>query len=212
MPDYSKTVIYKIQHQDNGELLYVGSTTHFIERKSRHKSRCHNPNTKENNLKLYQMIRQNGGWECFRMVQLKDFPCENKRQAEAEEDKIMLELKANMNSNRASRTDKQYCLDNKDKRREYNKQYRVYNVDKIKEQKREYYTKNIDKFKEYKKEYTLKNAEKIKESNKEYRLQNAEKIKEKIVCVCGCEVSRIHLARHKKSTKHQGRMLLQQTI
>ena len=31
--DYSKTIIYKIQHEDNDELLYVGHTTDFTKRK-----------------------------------------------------------------------------------------------------------------------------------------------------------------------------------
>ena len=35
--DYSKTIIYKIQHIDKEELLYVGSTTDFRRRKSKHK-------------------------------------------------------------------------------------------------------------------------------------------------------------------------------
>ena len=35
--DYSKSVIYKIEHVDNPELLYVGSTTDFIRSKSEHK-------------------------------------------------------------------------------------------------------------------------------------------------------------------------------
>jgi predicted GIY-YIG superfamily endonuclease len=40
--DYSKTIIYKIQHEDNEELVYVGHTTNFIKRKNGHKSRCNN--------------------------------------------------------------------------------------------------------------------------------------------------------------------------
>ena len=99
MPDYSKTVIYKIQHEDNESLVYIGSTTDFTKRKCSHKSRCNNP--KVFNRKLYQMIRDNGGWDCFKMIQIKEFPCINKRQAEAEEDRNMLELKANMNHQRA---------------------------------------------------------------------------------------------------------------
>ena len=49
------------------------------------------------------------------MIQIKEFPCENKRQAEAEEDRIMMEMKASMNGHRASRTPKQYQEDNLDK-------------------------------------------------------------------------------------------------
>ena len=35
--DYSKTVIYMIKHEIQSELLYVGSTTDFTKRKSKHK-------------------------------------------------------------------------------------------------------------------------------------------------------------------------------
>ena len=105
MPDYSKIVIYKIQHEDDESLVYVGSTTDFTKRKCSHKTTCNNPNNKYH-LKLYTMIRDNGGWNCFRMIQIKEFPCINKRQAEAEEDRFMIELKANMKHQRASRSQK----------------------------------------------------------------------------------------------------------
>jgi folate-binding protein YgfZ len=47
------------------------------------------------------MIRDNGGWECFNMIEIEKFSCTNKREAEAEEDKVMRELKATMNMIRA---------------------------------------------------------------------------------------------------------------
>jgi len=99
--DYSKTVIYKIQHNENESLLYVGSTTNFNTRKSQHKCACNNENSKRHNLKVYRMIRENGGWDCFTMVKIEDFPCENARDAEAREDELMRELKASMNAHRA---------------------------------------------------------------------------------------------------------------
>ena len=108
MPDFSKTVIYKIQHEDDESLLYVGSTTNFTKRKCSHKRNCNNPNDRIYNIKLYQMIRDNGGWNCFRMIQIKKFPCNNKREAESEEDMFMMELKANMNHQRASRSHAEY--------------------------------------------------------------------------------------------------------
>ena len=40
--DYSKSVIYKIQHLEKDELVYVGSTTNFVKRKNKHKSCCKN--------------------------------------------------------------------------------------------------------------------------------------------------------------------------
>jgi len=99
--DYSKTVIYKIQHNDDETLLYVGSTTNFNNRKSKHRCACINEKDKGHNLKVYRMIRDNGGWDCFSMTKIEDYPCENGRDAEAREDQLMRELKANMNSVRA---------------------------------------------------------------------------------------------------------------
>ena len=40
--DYSKTIIYKIQHIEKDDLIYVGSTTNFTKRKSAHKACCIN--------------------------------------------------------------------------------------------------------------------------------------------------------------------------
>ena len=56
MTDYSKTVIYKIQHLDKDELLYVGHTTNFTKRKCLHKHNC-----KTKTSPLYKMMRENGG-------------------------------------------------------------------------------------------------------------------------------------------------------
>ena len=36
--NYANTIIYKIQHIDNDEFLYVGHTTDFTKRKTAHKS------------------------------------------------------------------------------------------------------------------------------------------------------------------------------
>ena len=101
--DYSKTVIYKIQHNEDDTLLYIGSTTDFTNRKSQHKCNCNNDNKKNKkfNRKVYKMIRENGGWDSFSMVQIEVFPCETKRDAEAREDELMRDMKASMNSIRA---------------------------------------------------------------------------------------------------------------
>ena len=53
------------------------------------------------------MICNNGGWMNWIMIKICDYPCNDKRQAELEEDRYMMELKANMNSHRPSRTQQQ---------------------------------------------------------------------------------------------------------
>jgi len=121
--DYSKCLIYKIQHKDKNDLLYVGHTTNFIKRKNNHKTNVNYEKGYAYNHKVYQMIRENDGWDAFSMIVVKEFPCENSRQAEAEEDKVMRELKATMNTNRATRSREEWCHDNKEKLQEYRHQY-----------------------------------------------------------------------------------------
>tara|TARA_B110000858_G_C17794365_1_gene471576 strand:+ start:351 stop:1034 length:684 start_codon:yes stop_codon:yes gene_type:complete len=219
MPDYSKTVIYKIQHEDDATLIYVGSTTDFTKRKCSHKSRCNNP--KELKRKIYQMIRDNGGWECFKMIQIKEFPCINKRETEAEEDRFMMELKANMNDHRANRSYAEWVIDNRDKilekqKQKYNdnrdrileqtKQSRINNRDKILEQKKQYRINNLDKILEYNKQYRVNNRDKFLEKEKQYRVNNRDKIleqkKQKMTCECGCSLNRDNIKRHKRAKKH----------
>mmetsp|Transcript_23477 Transcript_23477/g.27576 ORF Transcript_23477/g.27576 Transcript_23477/m.27576 type:complete len:159 (+) Transcript_23477:90-566(+) len=123
--DYSKIVIYKIQHIEDESLIYVGSTTDFTRRKAQHKSVCYNRNNTGFNYKKYQMIRENGGWDMFQMIEIEKYPCTDKRQAEKREDEIMRELKTNMNSHKA-------YLEIEEKRK-YQKEYHIqyYNKEKI---------------------------------------------------------------------------------
>ena len=115
MPDYAKTIIYKLINYDYPDLVYVGSTTDFTNRKRYHKCNCYNEKAKGYNLKVYKMIRDNDGWKNWNMIKICDYPCNNRREAELEEDKYMTELKASMNMKRASRTKQQYYKDNKEK-------------------------------------------------------------------------------------------------
>ena len=91
--DFSKTIIYKIQHKTNKTLLYIGQTTDFIKRKCTHKTNC-----STRTLLLYTTINENGGWDMFEMTKIKEYPCDNKRQAEDEEMRLIKELNATMNT------------------------------------------------------------------------------------------------------------------
>jgi hypothetical protein len=222
MPDYTKTIIYKLINYDYPELVYVGSTTNFTKRKQHHKSSCNNEKNLNHNLKVYTNIRENDGWENWNMIKICDYPCNNKREADLEEDKYMTELKANMNMKRASRTQQQYYEDNREKLQEKMKEYRDNNKEKIQEHRKEYYETNKDNFKEYYetnknnfKEYYENNKEIINQKKKEYRDNNKEKIQEykkeyyetnkgknKIKCECGCEVVKSYLKFHQTTKKH----------
>jgi hypothetical protein len=105
--DYSKTIIYKICCND---LLitdvYVGHTTEFIKRKYCHKNNCNNPNIKSYNLKVYQIIRANGGWDNWTMVEIEKYSCKDGNEAGARERYWYELLNAKMNKyvpNRSNR-------------------------------------------------------------------------------------------------------------
>ena len=192
--DYSKCSIYKIEYIENKSLVYVGHTTNFNTRKGEHKSNCKNENGKAFNYKLYQMIRDNGGFDMFKMIEVEKYPCKDKREAERREDEIMKELKASMNTYKSFRTDEE--------RKEYEKQYREDNKETI----QEYYETNKEKLQEYKKEYQENNKEKIQEYDKEYYETHKDMIRErinaKITCKCGSVIIRNSIKRHETTKKH----------
>jgi len=156
--DYSKIVIYKIVCNDlNIKDVYVGSTTDFRRRKNQHKSYCNNENTRQYNYKIYQIIRANGRWCNWTMVEIEKYtPCLDGNQARARERYWLELLNASMNIQVPGRTEKEWIEDNKDKialqQKEYNEEYYKANKDKIKEQSKEYYQNNKDKINEQRRE------------------------------------------------------------
>jgi hypothetical protein len=210
--DYSKNIIYKIQHNDDDSLLYVGHTTNFIKRKSLHKYHCETHPSP-----VYKMIRDNGGWNCFTMIVIQNFPCETKMEARIEEDRMMREMKASMNTRRAftspqERKDymkeykKEYYQSNREVINEKLKDYYRANKEQICEYKREYHQVNKEQIHEKKKEYHQANKEHICEKAKDYRLANRDKInekqREKVECVCGCLIVKSTLTRHMNTKRH----------
>ena len=94
--DYSNTIIYKICCKDESVTdVYVGHTTNFIQRKYSHKIACNNLN---NDLKIYNVIRCNGGWDNWNMVELAKYYCKDSTEARIKEQQHYNELKASLNS------------------------------------------------------------------------------------------------------------------
>ena len=220
MPDYAKTIIYKIVCKDiNIRQSYGGHTTHLIKRRQAHKSNCNNINSKKYNYYLYQFIRQNGNWENWEMLWCYDYPCKTKRESEFEERNFIEINKCELNCVKRpyiseeekkeydKENHKEYYKNNKDEILEYDKEYRDKNKDKIKEKAKEYYEENKDIILEYHKEYRENNKDKIAEYDKEYREKNKDKIEEKrkkiVICECGSEVRKSGLLAHKKTAKHK---------
>ena len=99
--DYSKTNIYKIVCNDLSiKDCYVGHTTDMTKRKWTHKTVCNSEKNKKHNLKIYKIIRENGGWDNWNMVLVEEFPCKDKYEACKRERELYEELDAKLNTYR----------------------------------------------------------------------------------------------------------------
>ena len=97
--DYSNTIIYKISCKDNScKELYVGHTTNFVQRKYAHKQTCINSKSEYHNLKLYKVIRENGGWDNWKMEIIHFCNCTNSNEARKKEQEFYESLNATLNS------------------------------------------------------------------------------------------------------------------
>tara|TARA_R110002020_G_scaffold128969_2_gene288997 strand:+ start:1564 stop:2274 length:711 start_codon:yes stop_codon:yes gene_type:complete len=228
--DYSKGLIYKLCCKDPTITdIYIGSTTNMRNRKNRHKNACNNPNTKDYNYKVYQTIREFGGFDNWDMILVEYVNATSKQELEKEERVVIELLKPNLNSSIPTRTNKEYRKDNKEKISEikkiYNQKYKQQiktwkalwyeeNKEKILEKNKIYYKENKEKFKEKQKEYREENKEQIKEKAKQYSEQNKKKIKErekiKVKCeFCECLIKKYGLKIHQKTVKCKKFQLLE---
>lgn len=95
--DYSNTIIYKITCKDPTiKDVYVGHTTNFVQRKHAHKNASCNEKT--NDCKLYQAIRNNGGWNNWNMEIVNFFNCKDHYEARKKEQEYFEILNATLNS------------------------------------------------------------------------------------------------------------------
>jgi hypothetical protein len=92
--DYSSTLIYKITCKDPTVMdLYVGHTTNFVQRRDQHRRYSVNDSSK-----LYQVIRNNGGWTNWHMEIIHFFNCKDLLEAKTKEQEYYIALKATLNS------------------------------------------------------------------------------------------------------------------
>ena len=147
--NYEKSIIYKLVCLDtNITDIYIGSTTNFKSRKSRHKQ-----NTNKNlNIRVYNFIRQYGGWSNWKMIEIETYSCSNKRELEKREFELIQELKPTLNckTNFYTLTKKEYYKmwkqQNRESLREYQNEYAKTNKDKKKEYDRQRYLKKKNEF------------------------------------------------------------------
>jgi hypothetical protein len=198
--DYSKTIIYKLVHKDDYDNanIYIGNTTDFRKRKNSHNKSCNNEKDKGYNDKKYQYIRENGGWDCFNLIEIEKYPCNDGNEARAREEYWRSHFNAQLNMVRPYITEEQ--------KKEYKKKYTEQHKHILTEYKKEHYKQHKNEILEYRKKYYKQHKDEISEQTKKYREQHKEKIseqkKEKISCECGCIIRKDTLTQHRKSQKH----------
>lgn len=176
--DYTKNVIYKIVCNDmTVNDLYIGSTTNFIKRKGQHRRNCNNENYSHYNYKIYQIIRNNGGWENWSMIEIEKFPCNNSNESRLRERYYLELLQASMNVVKPTRTIQEYKAENKDKMREYKQLYYLNNKKKILLNQKKYNEENKEKKLLYIKKWREENKEKMYAQMKEYRERKKNNLK-----------------------------------
>ena len=92
--DYSNTIIYKIYcREPNIKEIYIGHTSNFVNRKSLHKSSCKNSSSK-----LYCYIRENGGWDNWKIKIIDDIECKNFEEARKAEQSYIDKFNSKLNT------------------------------------------------------------------------------------------------------------------
>ena len=78
--------------------MYVGHTTNFVQRKHAHKISCTNIKSSNYNCRLYNVIRNNGGWDNWKMEIINFFNCKDHYEARKKEQEYFMLLQATLNS------------------------------------------------------------------------------------------------------------------
>lgn len=203
---YANGKIYIIRNTENDK-VYIGSTTQplckrmALHRRDARTEQCINR-------ALYKAFTQIGV-DKFSIELLEEYPCDNVEQLLAREGHFIRQHQSHIsgyNKKLEGRGLKEYLEENKEKILQKKIIYREGHKEHISNYMKHYYQQNKDELQETKKEWYEQNKERILQKRKEYQHENqvliSQQRKEKVVCQCGCEVTRACLSRHKKSQLH----------
>jgi hypothetical protein len=182
--------MYKIRPK-NADLhyCYVGHTSNF-EQRVKHHTAAANIGSNKSHQKVYETIRNNGGWDEWEIIEIERVTCKTKLEARIREQELIEECGANLNTLKAYISEEErrqnklaitakYKIDNKEYVKKQGKMYKEEHKDKILEQMTTYRMENKDKIYEKSKAYNEAHKEKLTEWNKVWREQNKEILKEK---------------------------------
>ena len=162
MSNYENGCIYIIKSKDETiSDSYIGSTTNFERRKYQHKHNINLYTCVKHKYKLYQFIREHGGWDNFTMSILCHHSCECKHELMLKEKEFVLNLMPTLNSQVPLRTRQEWVSDNREYINKKSNDYYHNNKDKCLASQKKWSNANKDKIALIKKKYYEK--KKLKE-------------------------------------------------
>ena len=186
---YHRGKIYTIRCRYDDSKIYVGSTINDLSRRMT----GHRCLSLRKSFKLYQEV--NGDWDNWYIELFENYPCNSKQELEKREGEVIRQI-GTINKVIPGRT-----------RQEFWQKYKKDNAEKIRVYKQSYYQNNKDEKKLEHQQYYADNIDKIRERHKEYAKSNHNKIRDrmtsKIICACGCELTKQSLFNHLRSSKHK---------
>ena len=127
---------YKWVHtSEDIDCCYVGHTKDMVSRKREHKTAYCSPNNKAHNYTIYEIMRQNGGFANWKMVEIGCRENITKRDAVKIEEEYRIALKADLKTKK--------CYSSPEEKKEYNKQYEA-NRGYRHRDRREYYKRRCN--------------------------------------------------------------------
>jgi hypothetical protein len=145
-----------------------------------------NENNVGHKYKVYQTIKENGGWDNWTMVEIEKHPCDTLEDARKRERHWYDELNANMNERKPYLSPiereewfKTNYENNKVVLLEKTKEYKLKNKEKIKQQNALYHQLNKERENQKNREYKQAHKQEEYEYHKAYKEQNKERLKER---------------------------------
>jgi len=115
--DFSKSIIYNIRHMESKEVVYVGSTTNFSQRKTKHKYKYNKG--EYFTYPIYCHIRDNGGFDCFEVIPIKSLKLRNKTELLIAEQEEIDKHRTLVNSRKAHMTIEQKRIDHNERNKKW---------------------------------------------------------------------------------------------
>jgi hypothetical protein len=170
---------------------YVGSTDRVARMKQQHENTCKDANDKHHHYRVYQYVRENGGFDNFQMIVLERVAYTLKHELALRE-RHHLETKASLNMRTPARGKQEYLDANRGNKAVYDKEYREKNKHVVLANKKQYYHEH-------------KNDPVEKAERAAYHKQHNTAKKDLRPCGCGSTInfgSTSNINSHNKTKRH----------